>query len=56
MNNYKDTHELYKSVLDEVHAPDVLKKRIKKMNTKQSKAIKIKLISAASAKKEILLC
>ena len=49
MNNYKDTHELYKSVLDEVHAPDVLKKRIKKMNTKQSKAIKIKLISAAAA-------
>lgn len=48
MNN-KDTHELYQSVLDEVHAPDDLKKRIKEMNTKQIKFNRYKYISAAAA-------
>lgn len=48
MNN-KNTHELYQSVLDEVHAPDDLKKRIKEMNTKQIKFNRYKYISAAAA-------
>lgn len=48
MNNM-NTHELYQSVLDEVHAPDDLKKRIKEMNTKQIKFNRYKYISAAAA-------
>ncbi len=36
MNNYKDTHELYKSVFDEIHASDDLTKRIKEMDIKHT--------------------
>ena len=49
MNNYKDTHVLYQSVLDEVHAPDDLKKRIKDMDTTHKKNNKMKWIPAAAA-------
>lgn len=49
MNNYKDTHELYQSVLDEVHAPDDLTKRIKEMDTKHTKINWMKWIPAVAA-------
>ena len=49
MNNYKNNHELYQSVFDEVHAPDDLKKRIKEMDTKHTKINKMIWIPAAAA-------
>ncbi len=49
MKNYKDTYELYQSVLDEVHAPDDLKQRIKEMDTKHNRFNVIKLIPAVAA-------
>lgn len=49
MSNYKNTYELYQSVLDEVHAPDELIQRIKNMDTKHIKKRRIKLISTAAA-------
>ena len=49
MKQYNDTYELYQSVLDEVHAPDDLKKRIKDMDTTHKKNNKMKWIPAAAA-------
>ena len=49
MSDYKDTYELYQSVLDEVHAPDELVKRIKDKNNKAKKSNRVKFISAAAA-------
>ena len=49
MSDYKDTYELYQSVLDEVHAPDELVKRIKAKNTKAKKSNRVKFLSAAAA-------
>ena len=57
MSKYKDTYELYQSVLDEVHASDELKQRIKEMDinniketqTKNPKMKKIKFVSAIAA-------
>ncbi len=50
MSDYKDTHELYQSVFDEVHAPDELVKKIKSMDTtKHKKTNRIKYISAIAA-------
>ena len=49
MKQYNDTYELYQSVLDEVHAPDDLTKRIKDMDTTHKKNYKMKWIPAAAA-------
>lgn len=49
MKQYNNTYELYRSVLDEVHAPDNLTKRIKDMDTTQKKNYKMKWIPAAAA-------
>ena len=49
MSDYKDTYELYQSILDEVHAPDELVKRIKAKNTKAKKSNRVKFLSAAAA-------
>lgn len=49
MKQYNDTYELYQSVLDEVHAPDDLTKRIKDMDTTHKKNNKMKWITAAAA-------
>ena len=49
MKQYNDTYELYQSVLDEVHAPDDLTKRIKDMDTTHKKNNKMKWIPAAAA-------
>ena len=49
MKQYNNTYELYRSVLDEVHAPDNLTKRIKDMDTTHKKNYKMKWIPAAAA-------
>ena len=49
MSNYKNTYELYHSVLDEVHAPDYLTQRIKSMDTEHLKRSKNKHILAVAA-------
>ena len=49
MKQYNNTYELYRSVLDEVHAPDNLTKRIKDMDTTHKKNNKMKWIPAAAA-------
>lgn len=49
MSEYKDTHELYRSVFDVVHAPDELKQRIKQMDTKRIKTKRLRLVSAIAA-------
>ena len=49
MKQYNDTYELYQSVLDEVHAPDNLTKRIKDMDTTHKKNYMMKWIPAAAA-------
>lgn len=49
MKQYNNTYELYRSVLDEVHAPDNLIKRIKDMDTTHKKNYKMKWIPAAAA-------
>ncbi|MBQ9515842.1 MAG: hypothetical protein IJR57_07020 [Ruminococcus sp.] len=52
MSDYKNTYELYQSVLDEVHAPDHLTQRIKSMDTKhlkRSKNIHILAVAACLA-------
>lgn len=48
MSNYKNTYELYHSVLDEVHAPDYLTQRIKSMDTEHLKRSKNKHILAVA--------
>lgn len=49
MSNYKETYELYRSVFDEVHAPDNLTQRIKSMDTKHLNKRKNKHILFAAA-------
>lgn len=49
MSNYKDTHELYQSTFDEVHASDELIQRIKNRDTKHIKKKRFKPISTVAA-------
>ncbi len=48
MSDYKNTYELYQSVLDEVHAPDHLTQRIKSMDTEHLTKRKNKHILAVA--------
>ena len=55
MSKYKDTYELYHSVLDEVHAPDNLMQRIKSLDIKHQRRLKNKHILVAAACLAVLI-
>ena len=48
MSDYKNEYEFYRSVLDEIHAPDYLTQRIKTMDTEQLKRSNNKHILAVA--------